>query len=531
MRQKRNGTLKKTSAKAAKLMLAEARVNRWLKVLDDVLDGYEKDNPHWRMLALLWLVEGSLGNLRKYLEAGSRTRSRWRHPFVEVRYMVNWNWSSRDKDTPAVTYGQISSSTRDSAIAKQISSIAIETIIQEALRGFTNDVALQKRGEKYLPLIPIEIAAEFRKIRSSSKRELILDELYRPFSMGAAEVDFDDEAMRAGTTLSLKTQQKFAEQSQQMDLPSITLNIKKDERSMQIVPVFQVYPLTVDVRNKTAYYPLTVGFIILPDVLPGEDPVSLLRKNWAQPGSWSATDRRVLWKEIIGGFRQVADSLKPPEATPSKEAVVTVSAKLRMKIDPSNPEQSNEAVKRMLESFGQTGVILEMSHSWGDAMTLSQSSFSLLLKQVEESSLSEKGAAFEKLVTALFASIPGFHVKANSITRTEEIDLVVINGHDDPRWKTSSPLILVECKKRSTACSKNDIVQFRAKLDNRRGQCRLGFIISINGFAETAKNELLRNSQGDVVIVMIDGEMIRQAVEKNSFLPVLQRAWDQAVIS
>lgn len=211
--------------------------------------------------------------------------------------------------------------------------------------------------------------------------------------------------------------------------------------------------------------------------------------------------------------------------------MLTVSAKLHVRIDPANPDHANQAVKQMLESFAQTGAILEMSHAWDAPSSSSKSPFPSLLKQLDESSLDKKGAALEKLTIALFESIPGFHVKNNSVTRTEEIDLVVINGHDDPRWKTGSPLILVECKNRSIACGKNDIVQFKAKLENRRSQCRLGFVVSMKGFSETFKNELLRNSTGDLVIAMIDGEMIREAVIKRNFLEILQRAWDRVVIS
>ena len=529
-RKKRRG-LPTISVKAVKLARAEARVQHWLDVLHAVLDGYENDQPHWRGLVLAWLMESSVDYLCRYVEKGKDSGARWRQPFVEVRYAVNWNWDYKGPGDPIINYGTISSATSDSGMKKIVMAIAVETVVQTTLQDVTHRVAIEKHGKKHEPLLPVEVIEVLRKVRGRRRRQAILDDLYQPFSMGAAEVEIDEATLKDGRPLSKKTRSALAKAHRRIDLPPVFVTVTKDDRKLTLTPIFQIHPLVVEVPNRQAYYPMTFGIMLAPQPQPGEDIVELFKAPWARPELWPASERKLFWKKLAELFREVGKSLKLTAAPAAEEAVLTVSAKIRVKLDPSRPEQSEDAVNQMLSNFQKTGAVLEMNHAWTKQLAQASVNFGELLRHVEASGVREKGTALEKLVSVLFASVPGFTVKSNSRTQTEEIDLVVVNGHDDPRWKTGSPLILVECKNRSDACGKNDIVQFRAKLENRRGTCRLGFIVSMNGFADTAYEELQRGSKGDLTIAAIDGEMVRAAVSTGCFIPILQQAWDRAVIA
>jgi hypothetical protein len=97
----------------------------------------------------------------------------------------------------------------------------------------------------------------------------------------------------------------------------------------------------------------------------------------------------------------------------------------------------------------------------------------------------EKGRTLEELTSRLFNSIPGFAATGHVVTETEEIDVRIQNGSDDPHWRDESYLLLAECKNWSSACGKNEFVLFKNKLRNRVGRVSCGFLVSWNGFAET----------------------------------------------
>lgn len=107
----------------------------------------------------------------------------------------------------------------------------------------------------------------------------------------------------------------------------------------------------------------------------------------------------------------------------------------------------------------------------------------------------------------------------------------VVNGSDEPRWRHGTPLVLVEFKNWSGKCGKNEIVQFRDKLENRSGQCRLGFLVSWGGFAQTLTKDQLRNSKGDAVIVPLERKDLEEACASGDVLATLCRVWDAAVLT
>ncbi len=163
--------------------------------------------------------------------------------------------------------------------------------------------------------------------------------------------------------------------------------------------------------------------------------------------------------------------------------------------------------------------------SWGD--------FSLeeLIQVIENAQTSnEKGIALEELMVRLFNQIPDFTVNDIRVrTETEEIDIVLLNNSDDPRYKRESALLLAECKNWSSKIGKNEFVIFKEKIENRKSRCTLGFLISWNGFTDTFTKEMLRGSREQVLVIPINGKDIVAAIQKQDFTQVLLDAYDNAV--
>lgn len=141
----------------------------------------------------------------------------------------------------------------------------------------------------------------------------------------------------------------------------------------------------------------------------------------------------------------------------------------------------------------------------------------------------DKGRSLEELIARLLASISGFTVTGRVRTETEEIDISVLNGSEDPRFSREGALIIVECKNWSAKCGKNEFVVFGEKVKNRKGRCTLGLLVSWNGFKETVTKEMLRSSHEQYLVVPIDGKQIRDAVRNNTFMQSIVDAWTDAI--
>jgi hypothetical protein len=92
-------------------------------------------------------------------------------------------------------------------------------------------------------------------------------------------------------------------------------------------------------------------------------------------------------------------------------------------------------------------------------------------------------------------------------------------------------LLLAECKNWSTVCGKNEFVLFEDKLRNRAGRVSMGFLISWNGFADTIEKSMLRGSRGDLLMVPLIGQDLREAVRNHSFPELLEERHRQAILT
>lgn len=155
--------------------------------------------------------------------------------------------------------------------------------------------------------------------------------------------------------------------------------------------------------------------------------------------------------------------------------------------------------------------------------------FKQLIDIVENTqSSTDKGRALENLAYRLFETVPGFSINdVDKRTETEEIDIIILNDSKDPRFARESTYLLVECKNWTSKCGKNEFVIFKEKIENRGSRCKLGFLISWNGFTETITKEMLRGSREQLQIVLLEGQDIKRAVKTNGFFKMLISAYDK----
>jgi hypothetical protein len=126
----------------------------------------------------------------------------------------------------------------------------------------------------------------------------------------------------------------------------------------------------------------------------------------------------------------------------------------------------------------------------------------------------EKGWRFEDFLCLLFSQIGYFEVHSHNFTNeTEEIDVVVINRAAQSRALPISPIVLVSAKNPKDPVGVPALTDLHSKMDNRRGQCRLGFLCSADRIASTVPEHELRFSQGDQVVIMLDGEKLRHLLD------------------
>lgn len=153
-----------------------------------------------------------------------------------------------------------------------------------------------------------------------------------------------------------------------------------------------------------------------------------------------------------------------------------------------------------------------------------------LVDSMREGNSYEKGMRLEELTRRLFGQVPGFTASGRVSTTTEEIDFRITNNSDHPVWRRESALLLGECKNWSTNCGREVFSVFRDKLRGRTGRVSCGFLISWNGFTDTIEKQMLRGSEGNVLVVPIIGEDLRNAVRDDDFPQRLEALHEKAVL-
>lgn len=305
------------------------------------------------------------------------------------------------------------------------------------------------------------------------------------------------------------------------------------EKKLRVITILEINPLVADQLKKEAYFPIVVGLAIQLDSEPLHVDSTLEIIESAGFQNWTEEQRIILWDALDNLLRKLLAELNPEPEPEMVEAVVAVSAEIRFMVPKSDREAISQAMAYLAENLASGGEVVNMDMRQSGRLLGKQVSEHLqeLLEKVEHANTpDEKGKSLEALATELFQSIPRFSVLKRVLTETEEIDLWISNDADKRPFSDESDVILAECKNWSTKCGKNEFVQLYHKVVNRGGRCSIAFLISWNGFADTITAEMLRMSRERLLIVPMDGDAIRSAVESGDFLQVLTQARQHALM-
>jgi hypothetical protein len=280
-------------------------VEKYVPIFQNVVGDYERKHPHWRIEVLVSLIKWKLKSLKHYIEDTRASEITWENPFVESRYPVEWNWKSRrhgDIIYGGHIFGKITKrNTADKRTAKKtLAKIMACHFNTMALGGFTKGAWFEKQGNYYTPYLPVELSAELNAIKSKRARQEVFAQIVRPFSIGAASIDYDYREFKTGARVPKRVVKQLASINQQMDIQRIGFSGDVNGRKIEMLLVFQIHPLIADYDEKKAYHRIIVGLCIPPQVI-GTEIIE------TTPADWPRSDRETLWAGLLQEVEKIAD--------------------------------------------------------------------------------------------------------------------------------------------------------------------------------------------------------------------------------
>lgn len=517
--------------------VAAEKIRHYVDKLPDILDSFEQAHPEWRSGIMMSLLQLALNSLRGYIERENEPEISWENPYVEIQFPVEVQCKSENDDEGpsfTVTTGHLKAKdvVDEDTATKALSRLMVRHLEIETLQELTQGAALIKDGDGFLPAMPEDVGIALSAIDNEAERECELRKFLQPRSFGAGTIDYGECDLESDEPSAVPAE--VLEQLGAIEQPLIDIPLKANGNPIRLITIFEVHPLVVDRESQTGYFPIVVGLAVQSDA---EDPPDLdwLDQPWANLEKWEPKDHELIWNlldQIIEKELELSGFGDKPEL---EEAILTVNATIKVAVPKSGPHARGETLKLAMNALGEIGEIAMLNFEWDATNKIATTQAStdewqrLLVKVETAESSKDKGDSLELLMTSLFSSVPGFNVSTNVETRTEEIDLWIENECSCAPFNKEGPLILVECKNWANKAGKNEFVQLREKARNRRGRCTVAFLISWNGSARTIAEEMLRHSAENLLIVPMDGEMIRHAIQDGDFWSLLKRAHKAAL--
>jgi hypothetical protein len=335
--------------------------DKYVQILKNSLDDYEKEHPHWRIEVLVSMIQWSLRSLKHYIEDCHDTAISWESPFVELHYPVDWNWESpriaesADHVHSGITFGNITKqNTSDKEIAvKTLAEIMVRRLNTLALESFTNGAWFEIQNNYYTPVLPLELSQELNAIKGKRSRREVFEQLVRPFSIGAASIDYLGMKFEDGARVPKRLTKQLANINNLIDIQRIGISGEVNGRKIEMSLIFQIHPLIANYDEKKAYHPITIGLFIEPRIV-GNDVIT------DTPSDWPKDDRATLWRELLQEIDKITDRLIPKSESQSSE-IFWINAKLEIPLASSHPEERNAAIKKILDNLSQAGQVQEIS--------------------------------------------------------------------------------------------------------------------------------------------------------------------------
>ncbi len=334
------------------------RVRKAVRVLGKALANYEEAHPHWRIEVLVSLIKWSFKCLKHFIEDARDNEITWEQPFVELHYPVEWDWKAsrmRGDEHGSILYGDIT----DTNVAEQKS--AVETLSRimaramnaHALGDLTKWVRFAKRGDYHTPCLPLELAKALDSIKAKGPRQEAYERIARPFSIGAALVDYGAMEFQDGERVPAKVARRLAKLSDFIDIPHFRFSGDVNGRKIEMSLVFQIHPLITDHGEEKAYHPITVGFHIVPEVSGNQ-------VFFENPAEWPKRDRGEFWKELFQALDGLADKLIPREES-EDSMILTVNAQLKVPASRWKPESRGNVMKAITDALSLGGEVSQIN--------------------------------------------------------------------------------------------------------------------------------------------------------------------------
>lgn len=264
---------------------------RVMRVFNEMLDSYERENPDWLNTWTLRLIYGAVYSLKTYLEDPKDTGISWEFPAAELRYPFEFDWETLDKggwESLRAKRGDLTLfrvTTEDLKDADRLAGKLAEGFIQTGTRFVFEVLA---GGNPTVD--PLEVAV----VMDGEKTGLLLsDGLYR--KLGKLPERRRQRAMS-------KLAERGAEFNYRFDL-SINPDGAKTYRARGTLLV-KFNPFVIDRGERRAYYRTFVGLFL--KGLPAQ----------LTPDKWSKETKRALSEELLGKFLKGLQEQIPEEKFP-----------------------------------------------------------------------------------------------------------------------------------------------------------------------------------------------------------------------
>ena len=344
------------SADRKAIVEKKARVNRAVEALKKALGHYEEEHPHWKIEVLVSLIRWSIRSLQHYIDNPRDREISWEQPFVELRYPVEWDWQAsraHGDEHGRILYGDITDAdVADKRLAvKTVARIMASVLNACTLGELTNWARFAKRGDRQPAFLPLDLAKALGSIRSKHRKQEAYEAIVRPFSVGAALVDCGSMEMRDGEPVSPEVVRQLKKLPDAIDIPNIGFSGDVNGRKIELSLIFQVHPLITDHVEKKAYYPISVGLHIVPQVL-GDGVVC------ENPAEWPRKDRKEFWQELFKALDRLTDRLIPRKES-EDSVVITVNAQLKVPASRWKPESRGDTMKAITDALSAGGDLTE----------------------------------------------------------------------------------------------------------------------------------------------------------------------------
>jgi hypothetical protein len=134
-----------------------------------------------------------------------------------------------------------------------------------------------------------------------------------------------------------------------------------------------------------------------------------------------------------------------------------------------------------------------------------------LSRAVSEPNDQRKGVLLEVAAATLLSQVNGFEVTQVGLSsRSQQLDVVVTNRNVGGPL-SMSPVVLVEAKNWSRPVGTSEYALFIRKLQSRHGRAKLGYFVTTDRFTAGVRQEMLRESTGETLAVLLDDETFARA--------------------